>query len=364
MVLKLEHGEAHPMSRADKKRRHEAKRAAKRQAFRRRESVGPLKRVADARGEAECWMSDDFEGTGQAQLFAYKQGGGLAGAACFLIDQGVVGLKDAWTRMGMDRDEFDEMLKSSGTRGIPMRRIEPQAMRRWIAGAARWAHDHGMRLPKDWIKTASLIGGVGDWQSADVSAFSKEFAGHPEDLRQRLIGESLETFLKRDDLKFIFSDAAPYRDQRTDEFFGSKDPFELEEDADEDEEAIDAMPDEAIKELSERLSPTAAALAAQTADWLATRSDAPSPQLNEAWRSVILASMLSKVAMPDVDDGKVASFGHELLRGLSERVEPARREEYEHAVDQVSAHLKVDPLLMQKAVMEHGLDGVSDDNVS
>ena len=41
------------------------------------------------------------------------------------------------------------------------------------------------RLPKDWIRSASLIGGIGDWESADVSLFVKEFVGHPEDLRQR-----------------------------------------------------------------------------------------------------------------------------------------------------------------------------------
>jgi hypothetical protein len=252
------------MSRADKKQRHEAKRAAKRQANRRRESGGPLKRLADAKGEAECWISDDFEENGQAQLFAYKQGGGLAGVAAFLIDRGVVGLKDAWTRIGMDRNEFDEMLQAGGTRGISMHRIEPDQMRRWVAGAARWAYDHGMRLPKDWVKTASLIGGAGDWRSADVSAFSREFAGHPEDLRQRLIGESLEIFLKRPDIEFIFSDAAPYMDQEKGEFHGSEDLFELDED--EREEMLDDIPDEEVDQLSQRLGALTSRVETETAD--------------------------------------------------------------------------------------------------
>ena len=45
------------------------------------------------------------------QIFVFKQAGRLAGVACFLIDQGVVGLKDAWTRMNVDRIGILDMLE-------------------------------------------------------------------------------------------------------------------------------------------------------------------------------------------------------------------------------------------------------------
>jgi hypothetical protein len=346
------------MSKADKKQRHKAKRAAKRHEARRRESVGPVKRLADARGEAECWMSDDFERNGQAQLFAYKQGGGLSGVACFLIDEGVVGLKDAWARVGMDRKEFEEMLGAGNARGLPMHRVELEEMRRWIEGAARWAHDNGMRLPKDWVKCASLVGGVGDWRSADVSAFRKKFAGHPEDLRQRLIGEPLETYLKRDDIDFVFSDAAPYMDQRTGEYAKSEDPFDL--DDDEIEEALDALPGEEIDELTEKFNSVADVLAAKTADWLATRSDTPSPELHEAWRSLIMATVMSQAAVADADEEEIADFSRELLGNLEGQMEPSRSDEFRRATRQVSDHLRADSLLLKKVAMEHGVGGGAD----
>lgn len=178
------------MSKTDKKQRNKAKRQAKRLAIKRRDSISPIKRLAEAKGDVEYWMSEDFEELGQAQMFVYKRAAGLSGVACFLVDQGVVGLKDCWVRMRIERSEFQEMIDRSQERGISMRRVLPEQIRRMVAGGIRWAHENGMRLPKDWAKPASFIGGVSDWASADVSAFVKEFTGHPEDLRQRLIGES------------------------------------------------------------------------------------------------------------------------------------------------------------------------------
>src|SRR5690349_6827750 len=96
-----------PMAKPDKSHRHNAKRKAKRQAIRRQQSVSPVKRLASAPGELECWASENFEQTGQMQLFAWKRAAGLSGVACFLLDRGVVGLKDAWVSMGVDHAYFD-----------------------------------------------------------------------------------------------------------------------------------------------------------------------------------------------------------------------------------------------------------------
>lgn len=357
------------MARKDKKQRHEAKRKAKRLAARRRESISPVKRLADATGETEFWMSTDFEFNGQTQIFAYKRGAGLSGVACFLIDRGVVGLKDAWMRMDVDRDDLDGMLEGSRARGVRMQRVGRAEVQRLIAGSVRWAHENGMRLPKDWIRSASLIGGVGDWASADVSEFVREFAGHPEDLRQRLIAEPFDTYIRRNDIAFIFNDAAPYLDQGTGEYVDQSllgfdddeddnEPGVDDDDLDDEEfqSIVDALPEEELNALVDSFVPAAAALAVETANWLANKSDksehdaAPSPQLFEAWRSILLASMASKWACPT------------LLKDLSDRIEPAVFSDYHRAVGQALAHLKTDPQMMRKAAVKHGFTGETQEN--
>jgi hypothetical protein len=232
-----------PMANPDKFHRHKAKRKAKRQAIRRQQSVSPVKRLAEAPGELECWASENFEQMGQMQLYAWKRAAGLSGVACFLIDAASSALKDAWVSMGVDHAYFEDILDRASDNGIRMRRITPDEARRWIAGGLRWAHDNGMRLPKDWQRPASLIGGVGDWHSADVSAFIKEFAGHPEDLRQRLVSEPLETYIQRPDINFIFNESAPYMDQATGRYSDWEDEPELD---DELESIASELPEEEI----------------------------------------------------------------------------------------------------------------------
>jgi hypothetical protein len=351
------------MSKAQGKQRHKAKRQAKKLAERRRASVSPLKRLAEAGGDAECWMSGDCDLNGQTQIFAWKQGAGLSGVAAFLVDRGVVGLKDAWTRLRIDRAEFLDMIDGCKRRGIPMHRVSLDEVRRWVAGGLRWAHDNGMRLPKAWPKTVSLIGGVGDWASADVSQFVKEFAGHPEDLRQRLVGEPLDSYLKRTDIDFVFNEDAPYMDQRTGEYSNSPDALGFDGDElDEDElESIAAdVPAEELNAMADRFTPAALALTAKTVDWLKARGETPTSEVFEAWRSVMLAAMISKRAMPDADEEEVADFGFELLRDMSARIEESDFAEYDRAVGQVLAHLETDSMMMQKAVLKHGLAGDAD----
>lgn len=342
------------MSKANKKQRHDSKRKAKRQAMRRREAASPIKRLADAPGELECWISEaDFRSLGQMQIFVYKRAGGLAGMAAFLLDRGVVGLKDAWVRMYMSALEFEDALKASRESGIAMRRSSTDEIRPWIAGGLRWAHENGMRLPRDWMKPASLIGGVGDWHAADVSAFVKEFAGHPEDLRQRLVGEPFDTYVQREDIEFVFDTDAPFMDQETGEYVDA-DPA-LEDLSVEEVEAIAAdVPFEELNEMADQLAPTTHGLVTQTDSWLKTQGDVPSPELPEAWNSVLLASMLSTTAMPNAKRDDVADFGYDLLEGLSARIDPSRVAEYDRAVEQVLRHLETNESLMQQAIMQHG----------
>lgn len=343
------------MAKSDKKQRNEAKRKDKRQDTRRRESVSPIKRLTAAKGEVECWASDGLDLAGQMTLFVYKQAAGLGGVACFLVDRGVVGLKDAWADVPISRVDFKDMLDRCREDGIQVRRVTPETVRHWVAGGIRWAHDNGMRLPKEMDKSVALIGGVGDWAAADVSAFVMEFAGHPDDLRQRLIGEPLKTYLRRTDIDFQFSEEAAYMDQETGDYIHPAGSFD---DDEEDLAAIAAdVPVAEMNRMAERFTPAATALAADTADWLAGGNDPASPELFEAWRSMLLAAMFARTAMPDAAAEDVADFSLDLLMDLPRRIESARVDEYERAVEQALDHLEIDPMLMQKAVLEYGLAG-------
>ena len=333
---------------ANKKQRREAKRKEKRREARRRESVSPIKRLGGADGEIECWMTEGFETSGQVELFVYKRAAGISGMAWFLVDRGVVGLIDAWARVDVERGEFDDMLAGCRGDGVAVRRASVEDVRRWVAGGARWARENGMRLPREWSRPAAVIGGVGDWENADVSRFVKEFVGHPEDLRQRLVAEPFETYVRRKDVAFEFSEDAPYMDREPGQYnTPSIGPGEL-------ERLAGQVPAKELNELAQRIAPVARELAGKTAGWLATRGGMASPDLPDAWASVVLATMLARDAMADAPEKEVEEFAAELLDEISDRMPDDRVEEYERAMDQALDHLEADPELMARTIEEGG----------
>jgi len=346
------------MPKLDKKQRHKAKREAKRREAKRRESISPLKRLADAPSQVECWMSRDFAENGQIQAFVYKQAGGLSGIACFLIDRGVVGLKDAWARMNVGRTDFNEMLEDCKERAIPMSRVTIEKVRRMIAGGLRWAFENGMRLPKDWATPALLIGGVGAWESADVSEFVKEFAGHPQDLRQRLIAEPFDDYLQRTDIDFIFSDSAPYKDQENGRYVDAdkSDLFSDDDDDKDDPNLLEEVPEEEMKEMATQFADLAKNLATETTAWLHARNETPSRQLAKAWVALMVTSILTKAAKPDAGDDELSNFGFEMAQDFSDRVEESHRADYEIAVQQVMNHMETVPDLVDKTAIKYGTE--------
>ena len=334
------------MPKQNKKERRNARRQAKLRDARRRESGSPVKRLAAAPGEIECWMSNSFE-NGQVQIFAYKRAAGLSAMACFLVDRGVPGLKDAFVHMGFDRQALDTALERAAGENIRMVRTSVEQARRLIAGAMRWAYENGLRLPRDWAKPAMLIGGVGDWMSADVSGFVKEFSGHPEDLRQRLVSEPFEQYVQREDIDFMFSDTAPYMDQETGKYTDQDDEIDPESLADE-------LPPEALTELVGQMALAIPLLTKETAIWLSGRDMAPSPELMTAWKSILLATQMSNAVLPDAPADERADFSRGLLENMSEQFEEMQTDEYGRALNQVLEHLASNPTMMKEVVLKAG----------
>lgn len=340
------------MSKADKKQRHKARREAKRREWRRQQSVSPVRRLATAPGEVECWLSDTLENQGQAQVFVFKSGGGMTGIAAFLIDRGVVGLKDAWTRLNIDRGEFEEMIESGNTRGIPSRRATIDECRALVAGAMRWTHEHGMRLPKDWDRAAAFLGGVGEWMTADTSRFMKEFAGHPQDLRQRLVGQSFDSFTQRKDISFIFSSFAPYEGKPSGKFIDDDDE---EDDDDDGEEQFDDEEDREIaknrfQEFGGKIKALTVALAEETEAWLASRNETPAPDLQAGWSAVLLALQVATMKMHDGTDTQRAALANQFLEKQLNFLEAPRAEQVRAAVKQVEQHMSADSEKVQKVI--------------
>ncbi len=336
-----------------KKNRHSQKRKKKQAEARRKNSISPLKRLAEAKGEVEYWMSADFETFGQAEIFIFKRGDGLSGFVGFLVDRGIAGLKDAWAQMNVDRAGFASLIKSSEENGVPVKRVTVDEIRRLVLGAIRWASEHGMRLPPQWEKAVRFVGDPKAWATADVSSFKKEFVGHPKDLRQRLIAAPFETFVQRDDIKFVLSDDATYIDQETGEYVDNGDldldnltPEELEKIAND-------IPLEELDELSNRLRPAAEDLIRQTRAFNAALGVISSPELSAAWEMFVLVSVLSRSAMPGTGQEEYGRFAGDMQETLTEQIDPARRDEFDRAMEQIFAYCQADPQVLQRALAKH-----------
>lgn len=277
--------------------------------------------------------------------------------ASFLIDRGVVGLKDAWSLIPCELSQRQSIFDRTRESGITLERLTPAKACAWIAGAARWAQENGMRLPKDWQKVAAIVGPIGDWQNADVSAFVKEFAGHPLDLQQRLIGEPFETYIRRDDISFVFSDSAAFKDQDSGDYF---DPLKDDEDAFEDalmdDELEEALPDEMIEPLMGRLAPVATELAEQTTKWLESGGVVPAADLTSAWTSMLFAKLVSSAALPTEEhsEDEQSDFAAELLDDMAKRGDSAGFAERRRAIRQCLEHLTTNPNMMREAVLKIG----------
>jgi hypothetical protein len=204
-----------------------------------------------------------------------------------------------------------------------------------------------MRLPKDWLKAAMLIGGVGDWQSADVSNFVMEFRGHPEDLRQRLIGQSFDSYVRRQDVSFVFREDAPYMDQATGDYLG-KDDFENESDID------NGALHDSYAMLRESLDKTGELLAAETRRWLTEQNEVPSPELPRAWSGVFVSTLASSASQQQDADhpGATPLDGPAVLDVMMEELEAPLKAQLRAALAQISRHLKADPDVAERLLSQ------------
>src|SRR3954452_20828499 len=198
--------------RASRKARQRQKREKKRQALRRAASVSPYKRAA-AGALVACHVNADWRERGQATGYVLRRppgpGMGLA-MACFLVDLWCAGLKDAWGRFEMLREEYDDVVERMGDRmDARMPEVPLEEAAAIVAGGIRFPVQNGFRLPPHYQRWTAFLGGKLDWQHADLSAFGVEggtklrWVAPMRDLGARLIGSAVEQFLAPPDVVSI-----------------------------------------------------------------------------------------------------------------------------------------------------------------
>src|SRR3954467_12820115 len=144
--------------RARKLEKKRKKREQKRHQVRKIKSVSPVKRAAQGR-LLSCVMNADWRERGQAVAYVLREGpGGRYVIATFMIDLWCAGLKDAWGRVDVRRDEFDEMIeKTHDQMDGTMEDVSIDEVAEVVAGSVRFARKNGFKLPKDWQKWAALL---------------------------------------------------------------------------------------------------------------------------------------------------------------------------------------------------------------
>ncbi len=305
----------------NRKKRDAKKREARKQAN------NPLKRVVDAPGPIECWATPIWGNQRQASILVYKQAAGINVIGCFLIDRGVAGLKDAYILLNRGREELQYIIQQISQNVSKPDRIDHAEAFKMITGAARWADDNGMRLPKHWIRYAEILGDVSDWKSADVSKFEMEFVGNPKDLMQRLVSSSYADYVKRADISFQFSVHTDY--------IGDEDDWsELPEKLIDEKEFERIMP-----ELIEDAKPIARQLEQKVSAWLRSRNEIPHEQLHHAAITMLLAVLLASHISPHATGRRAGVLCEACRELLTNYLTDEQYEEYDKGLVQLESYV-------------------------
>src|SRR4051812_12418100 len=146
-------------NRADKKAKQRLKGERKRLALRKAGAISPYKKAAHGR-LAAVWANGDWRERGQASVFVFREtsGGGLAMAG-FLVDLWCAGLKDAWGRLDVFREEFDKIVDGMDERmDGQMAEVPLDEAAGIVAGGIRFAVRNGFRLPAHYTRWTAFLG--------------------------------------------------------------------------------------------------------------------------------------------------------------------------------------------------------------
>jgi len=267
-------------SRARQKERQRQKRAEKRRQLQRSHNVSPYRMLQERGGQTACYINGDWRDKGMASLMVLRRHphGGYA-LAGFLIDTWCMGLKDAWGRLDLGIDQWEDYLQRRG-REVDLVRIPSAEALRLLRGGIRFAQQNGFRLPHKYQRWTSVVGDLGPVSETDLSDFGKDgrlvYTGDLQQLYGRLIGCSPEDFLNREDVRYV---------------------VDLEVDSPEDE----VMP----PGLMEHIKATAERTMSDMRPWLAARGEQPHSHLKAMVSMLLMATAMEQ--MYEIEDAPEAS---------------------------------------------------------
>ncbi len=195
------------MSRTATRKQQEQRRRREKLARAKEQRKDPFRLAASKSVERGWYANEDWPESGQALVVALRRTpDGLLALVAFQIDLWCMGLQDAWGRLDLEPQEWEEQRREFRERGLRLVEIEPGFARELVAGSIRFASENGFRLPRRYERWVELAGGAGDVASAPLRHFGCDgrllYVGPIERLRQKLVGCSVEEFLDRPDVDF------------------------------------------------------------------------------------------------------------------------------------------------------------------
>lgn len=282
------------MARQNKKERQRLKRKKKQAQLRKERNTSIFRKLAQSpAGPIDIHINADWREAGEATIMALRDapGGGHVFVG-FLIDFWCSGLKDAYGRANVTRDEFDGHLDNADEQDLEMIEIDLPLAQRLVAGAMRLSIQNGFRLPHRADRWVSVIG-VTAYADADFADFEKpsgkyRYVGSMQDLRKRLVG-TVDQFLSRSDVEFVIGGSSPldnwadFDDDDRAEASGGLDDFDENDDLDDSKPPAEFV--EQIDELDDRAY-------VAVYNWLIGAGETPHPLLRDGVDLALTAAIL------------------------------------------------------------------------
>lgn len=283
--------------RARKKQKQRLKREKKRAAIRKAQGGSPARQYAGGEFVAS-YLNDDWRERGQAVAFVCRRGrDGRLAMATFIVDLWCAGLKDAWGRIGLTTDEFEDAVDRMSTQLDDTIDDAPLAeVAAVVAGGIRFARRNGFRLPAHYDRWTAFLGEIRP-ESADLTHFGVEggaklrWVAPMHDLRARLIGSTVEDFLARPDVEAI-ADAEFFDLGSDDELLYEEDGDDEEEDADEEDEGLLGSAEE-VAETFQVLDSMVENASASLRRWCFANGLVPEEKIDEALPLVVARGFAS-----------------------------------------------------------------------
>ncbi len=268
----------------------------------------------------ECYINSNWHDDGMATLLVLRKSAeGDFALAGFLIDVWCCGLKDAWGRLSVTRDEFETDVLSPLMERLEIQEADIELARRLVVGGIFVAQENGFKLPQRFEPWAAIIG-ARESVDADISDFGTgtkprwRFIGAMADLVARLTGP-IEVFLNREDVEIV----TEAQDDLPELYANTADPVSA--------ESLGAV-EEAIGLSTERMLNA-------VRRWCFAQGIAPHARLPEAM-GMMFESMMQ---LPDVtaevgsDEMSAATFGN--INRMLEFEDPKDTAQLREALEQV-----------------------------